>query len=570
MQYMESMRNRIVVFCLSFFFPLLLFGQNVPDLSDPLKALDEAIIKAQGDREMFRNELYHLRDDYHSGRLKLSEKEFHARENEYLNLIYDRTDLINGLRNQKRKQQNSMRNAEKGLEELGTKIGEQIESSKREEADRIHNQMVDAQAERNADIAGEHTARVARSAVSEVESNNRDLEDIPWEAARPREYVSPGNRSHLTKQTNLREMYNQEIARASGVGGEVETVGEVPPPPAEYKHEKGTMFYAEGMVQDILSKPMSESEFLAYCNHALDYVKQRYPNYSDMYVASSCEMTGNGIDFRFFVSPVPSPQTLFEQQKARSLKEVDEQIAAKKLALSKKLWTLDTYQQIQASLDKNVIENNIHALDHLSQVSKKEVKVSLGSFILKDAPFGIGKVVKRAEDVINGKIGEFIDEGMTVTHEIWDVQTKPDEPEKLAKVDQAVDGYNDVNKIYKNAEKLAKAAGTIDKSIPKEFENGMKALDKSLGNVPSKLTGAIGKYMFFITNRYDLGSAIGLSVANISIYGMKKENQKFIEQMEAEAQQLREEIKELEGDRKSIATSQYIGEEEDRIYLKIR
>ena len=335
-------------------------------------------------------------------------------------------------------------------------------------------------------------------------------------------------------------------------------------PPFETFHEKGTLFFSREVVEDVLD-PMSEEEFLSYCQSANDDIHKRYSGYSDYYMAESCEVVDGKLIARIYftnIQPIDTaadardegiPSMYTEKEKAQYLSELDEKIAAKKLELTKKLWAIDDLEQQDASLSKDMTANNVYVLDNLAQVVKKVIHLDLGSFVPDGAPMGIGELKKQAEDLVNDKIDGWVDAGVQRHYEAKDVPANPYESAKLAGVDNAIQGYNDVNKAYDYFKKFTKAAGIFDKDIPKQFEDSIKALDKSLGHVPSKVKGAVGKYMFFITNRYELGSAIGLVGANIAIYNMKNENRKSLEKQNAEAQQLREDINRLQERRNYIA-----------------
>lgn len=330
-------------------------------------------------------------------------------------------------------------------------------------------------------------------------------------------------------------------------------------PPLEFEHEKGTVVYSREVAEDSLV-PMSENEFLSYCQSAADGVEKMYSNYSDYYMAQSSEIVDGKLITRIFftnIQPTGRPSVssvqdgsdvplYSEAEKAKLLNDIDEELASKKYELVKKLRTIEAYEQYQASLEKDITSNNVYILDNLAQVVKKEVHISFSKVVPVTAPMGVEKIIEPVEKAVNDKIAGYIDAGAQRPYDDFDVKPNQSSTKKLAALDAAEQGYEDMNRAFNYVKKFVNAAGNVDKDIPKEFEKAIKALDKSLGYVPSKVKGAVGKYMFFIKNRYEIGSSIGLGAADITIYSMKNENREFLRQKKEEAQQLRDDIKRLQ------------------------
>ena len=327
-----------------------------------------------------------------------------------------------------------------------------------------------------------------------------------------------------------------------------------------FTHEKGTLLYSKEVVEDVLD-PMTEGEFLSYCQTVNSNVKKLYSGYSDYYMAESCEVIDGKFVTRIFFTNLPpasqgsikdvkdrgvSPNLISRTDNTDYIGEIEEKIKAKKIELIRKLWTIQSYEQYQASLDRDLTSNNVYALNNMAEVVKKEVHLDLEKMIPSIVPKGVIKQMENVEEVVNQNIDGFIDSGVQSYYDDFGVQAKSYDNDKLNTVDYAIRQYNSINTSYEYAKKIVKAYGVIDNDFQKWFENSMADLDKLFGHVPSKVKGAVGKYMFFLKNRYELGSTIGLVGANISIYSMKNENQRLLKQKQEEAQSLREDIKQLE------------------------
>lgn len=319
-------------------------------------------------------------------------------------------------------------------------------------------------------------------------------------------------------------------------------------PPKEFKHNNGFAFYSREVVEDILD-PMEEGEFLEYCLTKNKDIKEKYTGYSDYYMAESCEVVDGKLVSRIFftnirpednvkqtdnveVSRIITDGDYERQLHMSSINQLDEEIRKEEIELAKKEKSLDILAQTLDSLEKQSTSNLIHALDDLTQIVKNTLEVDL-NMLNKIIPGGrlLENIYEPVENKINDMKDDFLDEGMEYWRQKYDVKKQPHEYSQDGTMDKVIKGYENVNEVYKSAKKI----------LPTEISK----LDKVLRNVPSQVSNAIARNMFFITNRKELGSAAGLAGANITIYGIKNEYRQQLENKKNEVEHKREKVKRL-------------------------